>query len=98
MELLAGRPHVLEILARVPLQPQYHRASRRALLEHLPMRAELTADRRPDEVGPIRIEPHLHQQIDMSKIDIPEIDGDLCRFGFPSPGVDRLKLSHLSTI
>ena len=38
--------------------------------------AELIADRGADEVGAVGVEALAHQQIDMAKIDVSEIDRD----------------------
>jgi len=40
------------------------------------MRYELISDCRANEVGPIGIEPFLHEQIDLPQVDQSEIDGD----------------------
>jgi hypothetical protein len=37
---------------------------------------ELVADRRPDEIGPVRIESFLHHQIDLTEVDIAKVDRD----------------------
>jgi hypothetical protein len=45
---------------------------------------ELVPDRRPDEIGTVRVEPFLNHQIDMTKVDIAKIDRDF--FCFRQPG------------
>ena len=38
---------------------------------------ELGADRRSDEVGPVRVEALGHQEVDLTEVDRPEVDRDL---------------------
>src|SRR5438132_7568241 len=98
VQLLSGRPHGFEVLAAVTLQTQDHGTSRHGLLQNVAVGAKLIADRRTNEVGAVRIEPFLHQQIDLSKIDVPEIDGDFFRLRFLAPRFDQSEFSHLPTI
>jgi hypothetical protein len=44
------------------------------------MTFELVADRRPDEIGTVRVEPFLNHQIDVAKVDIAKIDRDFFCF------------------
>ena len=45
------------------------------------MAFELVADRRPDEIRPVRIEPFLHHEIDVTEVDIAKVDRDLLGIG-----------------
>jgi hypothetical protein len=45
------------------------------------MTFELVSDGRPDEIGPVRIEPLLHHQIDLTEVDIAEVDRDFLGVG-----------------
>jgi hypothetical protein len=44
---------------------------------------KLIPDRRPDEIGTVRIEPFLNHEIDVTKVDITKIDRDFFCFGRP---------------
>jgi hypothetical protein len=54
------------------------------------MAAELVADRRPDEIRPVRVETLLHEEVDPPEIDIAEVDRDLLALGHPLP-----QLTHI---
>ena len=54
-------------------QPKVELASGDGLLDGVVMAIELIPDRCPDEVGAVREEPLLNQQIDTSEIDVAEI-------------------------
>ena len=43
------------------------------------MGRKLVADRRPNEVGAVGIKAFLHQQIDMAKVIVTQVDRDLFR-------------------
>jgi hypothetical protein len=47
------------------------------LLDGVVVAIELIADRCSDEVGAVGIKPLLHQEVDVTEIDIAEIDRDL---------------------
>ena len=59
------------------LGPQHQRSAGRALLHRRCTGGELGANRGADEVGAVRVEAVLHQQVDMAEIDVAEVDGDL---------------------
>jgi len=42
---------------------------------------ELVPDRRPDEIGTVRVEPFLNHEIDVTQVDIPQIDRDFFGVG-----------------
>jgi hypothetical protein len=48
--------------------------------DFLTMGRKLVTDRRPNEVGAVGIKAFLHQQIDVAKIDVTQVDRDLFRF------------------
>src|SRR5262249_126355 len=48
-------------------------------LDFLGMGRKPVADRGPNEVGTVGIEAFLHQQIDVAKVDVAEVDRDLFR-------------------
>src|SRR5271170_183342 len=47
------------------------------LLDRFVMAAELVANRCPDKVRTIGIEPLLHEEVDVTKVDVAEVNGDL---------------------
>ena len=47
------------------------------MFDDVGMAFELVADRGSDEISPVGVETVLHHQVDMAKIDVPEIDRDL---------------------
>jgi hypothetical protein len=53
------------------------------LLDRLVLAVELVANGCPDKVGTIRIEPLLHEEVDMTKVNVAEIDGDLLTIARP---------------
>src|SRR4029077_5472555 len=81
---LAGALRRFEILAAVISKPEVQALSGRALPDDLCMALELVPDGGPDENGPVRIEPFLHHEIDVTEIDIAKVDRDL--LGIASPG------------
>src|SRR5690606_41381387 len=81
VEHLAGCTRRLEIVAAVVSQAEIE-----ALVGYRPphrvgMPLELVADRRADKVGPVRVEPLLHHQVDLAEVDVAEIDRDLLGVG-----------------
>src|SRR5690348_15308656 len=57
-------------------QTEVQTAPGRRLLDDIHVPFELVADRRPDEIRPVRIEPFLHHQIDLTEVDIAKVDRD----------------------
>src|SRR6516164_10464361 len=60
------------------------------LLDRLVLAVKLVANGRPDKVGTIRIEPLLHEEVDMTKVNVAEIDGNLLTVARPGS-----KLAHI---
>src|SRR5271170_1399754 len=62
------------------------------LLDRIVMAVELVANGCPDKVRTIGIEPLLDEEVDMTKVDVTEVDGDLFAIG-------RLwsKLAHVAS-
>ena len=77
MECLAGRPDPLQLRPREVAQTQLEVAPRNRLLHRVGLPIELSANRRPNEVGAIGIESLSNEQVDVAEIDISEIYGDL---------------------
>src|SRR3954447_634410 len=80
---LAVAPRPLEIDAGIVTQPQVQTFTDRRLLDHLRVPLELVADRRPDEIGAVRIKPFLHHEIDLAEVHIAQVDRDLLRIRGP---------------
>jgi hypothetical protein len=49
------------------------------------MALDLVANRGADQIGPIGVKAFAHQQVDMAKIDIAQVDGDLLAFDTAPP-------------
>ena len=64
----------------------------------LRLAVQLVADRRPDEVGPVREEAFLDQQIDPSKIDIAKVDRNLLAVGNAPPQLHHFFRHRLFSI
>jgi hypothetical protein len=80
---LTGPPRRFEILPAVVSQTKFQTFSGRGLFDYVCVAFELVTDRRSNKVSAVRIEPFLHHQIHVPKVDITKIDGDL--FGFRGP-------------
>ena len=78
---LAGSPRRFKILAAVVPQTEVQTFAGRGLLDNVGVTFELVPDRRSDEISAVRIEPFLHHQIDMTKVDITKIDRDFFGVG-----------------
>src|SRR4029078_1424686 len=61
--------------AKIP-QTEVQAVPGRGLLDDICVAFELVADRCPDEISTVRIEPFLHHQIDLTEVDIAEVDRD----------------------
>src|ERR1700745_1622488 len=77
VEDVSGVTRGLEVLTAEMSQPKIKALARRRLLHDIGVPIELVTNGRADEVGPIRIKTLLHHQIDVAKVDIAEVDGDL---------------------
>src|SRR5215213_11405566 len=77
---LAGALHRFEIVAAVVSQSEVQTFPGRRLPYDVGMTFELIPDRRPDEIGTVRIEPFLNHQIDVTKVDKAKIDRDFFCF------------------
>ena len=73
----SGRLHGLKILAAVVAQAQIQLVSFNRFPDGVIVPVELVSDGRADKDRPIGEETFLNQKINMAKIDIPEVDGDL---------------------
>ena len=77
VERLAGSARRFEILAAVVPQAEVEALARDGLLGRVGMPLDLVADGGADEVGAVRVEALLHQQVDVAEVDIAEVDRDL---------------------
>src|SRR5712671_3835091 len=67
----------LEVLAVVVPQTQVQIFSHRGLLDHVGVAFELVTYCGSNEIGPVRVKALLYHQIDMTEIDVAEVDRDL---------------------
>jgi hypothetical protein len=81
MQHLAGALRCFEILAGVISQTEDQALSGRGSPDDVRVAFELIPDGRPDEIRPIRLEPFLHHEIDLTEIDIAKVDRDLLGVG-----------------
>lgn len=77
----AGAMCGFEIFPAEMSQTKVQAVSGGRLLDDISVTFELVADRRPDEIGPVRIEPFLHHQVDLTEIDIAKVDRDFLGVG-----------------
>src|SRR6202000_3414989 len=80
----ASALHCFEIGAAVIPEPEVQAFSNGRLLDDVCVAFELVANGRPGEIRAVRIEPLLHHQIDLTKVDIAKVDRDL--FGVRNAG------------
>jgi len=66
--------------SKIPSETELQALAGRGLLDHVGVTLKLIADRRPDEIGAVRIESVLHHQIDVAQVDVAKIDRDLLGF------------------
>ena len=77
----SGSTRSFEIFATVMPQSEVQTLPDCRPLHHVGVAFELTADCRPNEIGPVRIETFLHHEVDLPEVDIAEIDRDLLAVG-----------------
>ena len=75
--------YLFEIGAGVISQTEVQAFPGRRLLDYIGMAFELVADRCPNKIGAIGIKTVLHHEVDVSQIDVTEIDGDFLGFREP---------------
>jgi hypothetical protein len=90
---LASAPRCFEILAGVISQTEVQALPGGGLPHDVRMVLELVPDSRPDEIRPVRIEPFLHHEIDVTEVHIAEVDSDLFGVGGTGPEVAHI-VSH----
>src|SRR5690349_5342183 len=78
---LTGAPHRFEILAAEAPQAEIQTFSGRGLLDDIGVTFELVADCGSNEIGAVRVEPFADHQVDVTEIDIAEIDRDFFAVG-----------------
>jgi hypothetical protein len=74
---LFGCMHRFKIFATIVPQVVVQTLSDRGLLDHVGVTFELATYCGSNEIGPVRVKAVLYQQIDMTQIDVAEIDRDL---------------------
>jgi hypothetical protein len=77
LKTLSGRHGSLEIRTAEMLKTERQGAAGDRLLENIRVLNQLIADGRSDEVGPIRVEALLDQEIDLAEVDHAHVDGHL---------------------
>lgn len=88
LESLPRRHRRLEIGAAVVLQANRERLAGHRLPDCFGMQRKLVSKRRSDEVGTVRIEAFLDQQIDVAEIDHADVDGHLLGLASALPAFD----------
>src|SRR5260221_1337471 len=73
---LSGCTHRFEVFSAVVPQTEVQTLSDRGLLDHVGVAFELVTDCGSNEIGPVRVKALLNHQIDMTKVDIADIDRD----------------------
>ena len=63
-----------QVLAGVASEPELKLVAGHGLLDRIVMSIKLVANGRSDKIGTIRVEPFLHEEIDMTKVNIAEVD------------------------
>ena len=84
---LTGSPRGFEILAAVIPQTEVQTFSGRGLFDDVCVPFELIANCRANEIGTVRVEPLLHHEIDVTEVDITQIDRDFFGIGEALVGV-----------
>src|SRR4051794_39975583 len=77
LDLLACLLQLLEFSAAEVLCAQHERPALDGVVHHGLAAVELTPDGRADEVGAVGEEPLVDEQVDLSEVDQPDVDGDL---------------------
>ena len=81
LQPLAARTRGFQVLARVVMNSQHQAAPADRLAQRVCVRCNLIADRSPDQVGAVRIETLAHQQVDVPKINVTDVDRDFFGIG-----------------
>src|ERR1700683_1687493 len=81
MKGLLGRLHGLEVLPTVAPQSKIQLLSRDGVLENIVVAIQLVPNRRSNEVRAIRIKAVPNHQVDVAKIHVTEVDGNLLSVG-----------------
>src|SRR5690348_15865019 len=76
-QLFSSVTRRLKIFTAVVPQTQIQILSNGGPLDHLRVTLQLIADRRPTEIGPIRIEALPHHEIDLAEVDVAHIEPDI---------------------
>src|SRR6185312_6364269 len=77
MKRFTGGTDRLELLPAVMTKTEIEFMSNDRPLHRIGVAIELVSDRRPDQVGPIGIEALTYQQIDLTQVDITQVNRDL---------------------
>ena len=77
MKCLSSGLNGFQIFAAVTSETELKVMASDGLFDRVVMAVKLVANGCPDKVRTIGIEPLLHEEIDMTKVDVAEIDRDL---------------------
>ena len=77
VQRLSSYTRRLEVFAVVVPQTKLQIFSDRRLLDHVGVAFELVTYCGSNEIGPVRVKALLYHQIDVTKIDVAEVDRDL---------------------
>src|SRR4051794_34654237 len=81
VERLAAGDRRLEVVAAVVAQAEVEALPGRGTPGHVGVTLELVADGGADQVGAVRVEAFLDQQVDPAEVDVAEVDRDLLAVG-----------------
>ncbi len=93
---LSRGKRTLEVRTGHVLQTQYERTAGDRAFDRVGVHGELISDRCPDQIRAIRIEPLLHEEIDLPQINDSEVDRQF--LGIPDPAGNCGQAFHLYTI
>jgi hypothetical protein len=100
VKCLIRGPNSFQVLAGVTSEPELKLVAGHGLLDRIVMSIKLVANGRSDKIGTIRVEPFLYEEIDMTKVNITEVDRYLLAIAcLRAKFVDIVgRLYHLHTI
>ena len=83
VKCLSGGLNRFQILAAVTSKPQLKLMASDGLLDRIVMAVKLVANGCSDKVRTIGVEPLLHEEVDMTEVDVAEVDRDLLAIAWP---------------
>lgn len=99
---LPCRERPFEVRAIDVLQAEHEAAAGNRALDRVGVHGELIPDRRPNQVGAIRIEAFLDEKVDLTEVDDAEIDREFLAFADPDTrvwgGIRHLLSIHIPSM